>query len=61
VTLPYRENGPEGACFASKENIKSNATAELQKIPKKNPLPMLATMAESMEQVCAERSYFEGN
>jgi hypothetical protein len=34
LAVPYSENGPQGACFAAIEGIKSNVTAELCKIPK---------------------------
>ena len=32
--VPYSENGPKGGAFRTMEDIKSNATAELRKIPK---------------------------
>jgi hypothetical protein len=38
--------------FTTMEDIKSNVTAELRKIPKKNLPPVLPTMARSMEHVC---------
>jgi hypothetical protein len=33
LAVPYSENGPQGNLFASLEDIKSNATAELLNIP----------------------------
>ena len=32
--VPYSENGPQGDAFRTMEDIESNATAELRKIPK---------------------------
>jgi hypothetical protein len=34
LAVPYSENGPQGDTFATMVDIKSNATAELRKIPK---------------------------
>jgi hypothetical protein len=35
LAVPYSENQPQGACFATMDDIKSNATAELGRFQKK--------------------------
>jgi hypothetical protein len=61
--FPTLKMGLKGARFTTMEDIKLNATAELQKIPKRSLPQVLPTMAESMEQasVCAQGSYFKGD
>jgi transposase len=39
--FPILKMGLKGKCFATIEYIKSNATAELRKIPKRNLPPVL--------------------
>jgi len=50
--FPTLKMGLKGTRFATTEDTKSNATAELRKIPKKAFPPVLSTMAGSMQQFC---------
>jgi hypothetical protein len=58
--FPTLKMGLKGTRFATMGDIKSNATAEFRKIPKRSLPPVLLTMAGSM-CVRAQGSYFEGD
>ena len=60
--LPTLKLGLKGTRFATMEDIKSNATAELQKIPKEDFHRCFQLWQNRWSKcVCAQGSYFEGD
>jgi hypothetical protein len=59
--FPNLKMGPKGTRFATTEDIKTNATAELRKIPKEAFLRCFQQWQDRWNNcVCAQGSYFEG-
>ena len=62
LAVPYSEMGLKGTHFATMEDIKSNATAELWKIPKEAFRRFFQQWKDWWSKcVCAQGSYFEGD
>jgi len=51
--LPYSANGPQGQAFRNHGGHQIECDSRTPEDSKRSPLPVLPTMARSMEQVCA--------
>jgi hypothetical protein len=60
--FPTLKIGLKGTCFATMEDIKSNATAELWKIPKEAFCRCFQQWQDRWNEcMCAQGSYLEGD
>jgi hypothetical protein len=58
LAVPYSENGQQGTCFATMEDVKLNVISKLQEILKE---AFQQWQDQWSKCVCAQGSYFEGD